>query len=301
MIVHLKHDEIDREQWDNCIKNSPGARPYGYSWYLDIMAPGWEALAEGDYDSVFPLSGFKKYGIQYISTPVFIQRLGVYSRNINKSTSIGDFLDKIPDYYRLIDICVGQEVKNESFKVTIGTNFELDMSLPYDQLWNNFSHHCKRNIDASARQKHELIHDIDPGELIELFRMNRGREIKEIKDHHYRQLNDLMSYCISNRKGRIIGVKNTGSKLIFGIFLIETDGNKVMLLVVNTPESRDNRIGYYAVNELIKESAGSETILDFEGSSIPSVASFMESFGSKNFPYYRIYRNRLPWPVRILK
>ena len=42
MIVYLKNDEIDREQWDNCIKNSSVTRPYAYSWYLDIMAPGWE-------------------------------------------------------------------------------------------------------------------------------------------------------------------------------------------------------------------------------------------------------------------
>ncbi len=281
--------------------NSPGAKPYGYSWYLDSMAPEWEALAEENYESVFPLPGFKKYGIHYIATPVFTQRLGVYSNNINKVTAISKFLDKIPDNYGLIDLCVGQDVKNESFRVTVRTNFELDLSHPYDQLWNNFSNHCKRNIDASVRQKHELMQHIDPAELIGLYRINRGREIRNIKDHHYRHLFDLMSYCISNRKGRIIGVKNAGGKLIFGIFLVETDGNKIILLVVNTPESRDNRIGYYVVNELIKESAESQTILDFEGSSIPSVASFMESFGSKNVPYYRIYRNRLPWPIRMLK
>ncbi len=74
-----------------------------------------------------------------------------------------------------------------------------------------------------------------------------------------------------------------------------------MLFVVNTPESREKRLGYYFINELIKESAGTKTILDFAGSSIPSIATFMESFGSINVPFYRIYRNRLPWPIRMLK
>jgi len=37
MIVYHKNNEIDREQWDNCIRNSPGVSPYAYSWYLDIM------------------------------------------------------------------------------------------------------------------------------------------------------------------------------------------------------------------------------------------------------------------------
>ena len=79
MIVYHKNNEIDREQWDNCIKNSPGAKPYAYSWYLDIMAPGWEALVDDDYDSVFPVPGFSQFGIQYIATPVFLQQLGAFS------------------------------------------------------------------------------------------------------------------------------------------------------------------------------------------------------------------------------
>ena len=44
MIDYLKNNEIDREQWDNCIRNSPGVKPYAYSWYLDIMAPDGKAL-----------------------------------------------------------------------------------------------------------------------------------------------------------------------------------------------------------------------------------------------------------------
>jgi hypothetical protein len=82
---------------------------------------------------------------------------------------------------------------------------------------------------------------------------------------------------------------------------VEVKGSKTMLFVVNTPQSREKRLGYYAVNELIKESASTKTILDFAGSSIPSIASFMESFGSKNVPFYRIYRNRLVWPIRMFK
>lgn len=48
MITYLFNSEIDKDKWDNCIKNSPGAKPYAYSWYLDIMAPGWQALVDED-------------------------------------------------------------------------------------------------------------------------------------------------------------------------------------------------------------------------------------------------------------
>jgi hypothetical protein len=65
MINYLRHNEIDHEQWDDCIKDSPRVKPYGFSWYLDIMSPGWEALTDDDYDAVFPIPAFKKYGIEY--------------------------------------------------------------------------------------------------------------------------------------------------------------------------------------------------------------------------------------------
>ncbi len=301
MIVFYNNNEIDREQWDNCIRNSPGVKPYAYSWYLDIMAPGWQALVDDDYDSVFPLPGFKKYGIHYIATPIFLQQLGVFSPDKPADLSIHEFLEFLPDFYRLIDLCVGEAGLVKGFRISRKINYELDLLKPYEILHNNFSSHCKRNIDSASRKKPELVTDITPDELIDLFIVNKGREIKGIKIRDYNRLRNLMHFCIKNKKGRIIGVRTSRKRIIYGVFIVETKGNKTMLLVVNTPQSRDRRIGYYVVNELIKEAAQTRTILDFAGSSIPSVASFMESFGPEKIPFYRLYSNRLFWPARMLK
>jgi hypothetical protein len=301
MIRYLGNNEIDRIRWDSCIGSCPGVRPYGYSWYLDIMAPGWSALVEGDYESLFPIPGLKKYGIQYISTPIFLQQLGVYSPDMHTPGIIDRFLDLIPKHFRLIDLCVGQEVKHENYKVSVRTNLELDLSYGYDELWDNYLPHGKKNVKTSMRYKQELVDDIKPEEIIGLFRRGTGRKIKEIKYRNYCRLSDLMNYCLSKGIGRIIGVRGKDSKPCFGIFIIETHGWKTMIFMVNTPESRKKMTGYYAVNELIRESAGTSIIFDFTGSSMPSIAFFLESFGSKKVPYYRIYRNTLPRLLRYFK
>lgn len=301
MIIYLKNHEIDREQWDNCIKNSPRIKPYGFSWYLDIMAPGWEALIDDDYDSVFPIPGSSRFGIKYVATPVFLQQLGVYSPDKDPSVSLNEFFDYMPDFYKFIDLCVGHNINNKGYSVTSKSNYELNLSKSYDKLWDNFSLHCRRNIGASEKNKPELLHDVLPDELIKLFIGNKGKMIKGIKPRDFQRLNNLMDFCIRNKRGRIIGVRAANKRLIFGIFLLEVPGNKTMLFVVNTPESREKRTGYYVINELIKDSSSTRNILDFAGSSIPSVASFMESFGSTNVPFYRVYRNNLPWPVRMFK
>jgi hypothetical protein len=301
MIVYHKNNEIDREQWDNCIKNTPGAKPYAYSWYLDIMAPGWQALVDDDYDSVFPVPGFRRFGIQYIATPVFLQQLGAFSPDKPVSQAIMEFLDYMPDFFKFIDLCIGQEIDKAGYKVSEKINFELDLSKPYETIFNNFSDHCRRNIETSARKSPELVSDITPDEIIDLFIQNKGKDINGIKASDFQRLRNLMNFCIINKKGRVIGVREPRKKLIFGIFVVEIKGNKTILFVVNTPRSRERRIGYFAVNELIKNYSSTRTIIDFAGSSIPSVASFMESFGCMRVPFYRLYRNRLFWPARMFK
>jgi hypothetical protein len=301
MIVYQKNHEIDREQWDNCIRNSHGVKPYAYSWYLDIMSPGWEALIDDDYDAVFPIPAKTRFGIRYIATPIFLQQLGAFAPDKPSDKALGEFLDYIPEFFRLIDLCVGQKINRNGFQITEKTNFELDLSKPYETLWNNYLPYCRRNIESASRKKTTMVNDIAPRQLLDLFLNNKGKELKGIKQADYQRLDNLMDFCLKNNKGRIVGVKDSKGKIIFGIFLIEIHGFKSPFFVVNTPESRKKMIGYYVVNEIIKNSSTTKTILDFAGSSIPSIAFFMESFGGKNVPYYRLYRNRLFWPVRLMK
>ncbi|OIP03307.1 MAG: hypothetical protein AUJ97_04685 [Bacteroidetes bacterium CG2_30_32_10] len=59
-IRYLKHKEIDKDKWDNCIEKAFNGIIYAYSWYLDIVSENWDALIEDDYKTVFPLTQKKK-------------------------------------------------------------------------------------------------------------------------------------------------------------------------------------------------------------------------------------------------
>jgi hypothetical protein len=301
MIVYHKNNEIDREQWDLCVRNSHSIKPYGYSWYLDIMAPGWEALVDDDYDSVFPVPCRSMLGIRYVATPVFLQHLDAYSPDKPPAEALREFLDYLPDFYRLVDLCVGHRIENDGFRISEMNNYTIDLSKPYEELRLNYSRHCLRNIESASRNRPELADDIKPDELIDLFLRNKGREIKGVRPRDFERLRNLMNFCLKNRKGSIIGVRAEKKRLIYGMFLVEFNGCRTMLFVVNTAASRERRTGYYVVDHLIKSNASTRSVLDFAGSSIPSVAAFMESFGSSGTPYFRIYRNRLIWPVKMFK
>ena len=124
-----------------------------FSWYLDIMSPGWEALIDDDYDSVFPIPGLRKYGIKYVATPIFLQQLGAYTPDKSQTKALNEFLEFIPKFYWLIDLCVGQRIDNDRFKVTLKANYELDLSKAYEKLRDNFSNHCIRNIDKVRKEE----------------------------------------------------------------------------------------------------------------------------------------------------
>jgi hypothetical protein len=301
MIVYHKNNEIDREQWDNCIKNSPEARPYGYSWFLDIMASGWEALVDDDYDSVFPLPSYTRFGIRFVETPAFIQQLGAYSPDKPGEASLSEFLQYMPEAYRHIDLCVSQKVTIEGYRITEKLNFELDLAKSYSKLSGSFSPHCGRILDSLQKKKTEISFDITPDQLIDLHIRNSGKIVPAIRLNEFQKLKNLMNFCLKNKKGRIIGVRSGRRKIIFGLFLVETQGRKTILFMVNTPEGVSKKAGYQVVDHLINEHASSKMILDFGRSATPVADSFMESFGSYPIPYYRIYQNRLFWPVRMLK
>jgi hypothetical protein len=221
MIVYHKNNEIDREQWDNCISNSGYAKPYAYSWYLDIMSPGWEALVDDDYDSVFPIPSYMILGLQYASTPPFLQQLGAFSPDKPESQSVVEFLDYMPDFYKLTDICIRQKINYPGYKVSEKSNFELSLSSPYEKLHEKFTPECRRYIANNSRKKYELTGNVTSEELVELCVANRLSNPKGVKSRTYERLTNLMDYCIVGKKGRIIGVRTARKKLVYGIFIIE--------------------------------------------------------------------------------
>src|ERR1019366_1761696 len=97
MVKHISHSKINFKKWDNCIANSVNSAIYAYSWYLDIVSPGWEALVAADYKTVMPLTQNSKYGINYLRQPFFTQQLGVFSTSELTEAILTDFLTAIPE------------------------------------------------------------------------------------------------------------------------------------------------------------------------------------------------------------
>ena len=65
----VEHKDIDRPRWDGCVHYANNSLVYAYSWYLDnVSGEEWDALVEGDYESVMPLiPNHKIWGVPRLS------------------------------------------------------------------------------------------------------------------------------------------------------------------------------------------------------------------------------------------
>jgi hypothetical protein len=301
MIAYLKNEEIDRNRWDNCLAEIPGVKPYPWSWYLDIMAPGWDALVDDDYASVFPLPRFSKYGFNYIATPLFLQQLGAFAPDGDADRKAEEFISFIPEAYRLVDLNISQEIRKEKYLVTPRSNYELKLDSSYETVWIGYMSDCRRNINIARRYPQEIVANVTPHEVIALFRSNIGKRAGVIRDASYRRLHSLMDHCTGTGKGNLLGVRSPKGKLLWGIFMIDTGNRITLLFTAGSRKSRELRTSYHVIDHIIKANAGTGKTIDFAGSSVPSIAIFMKSFGGINNTYYRLYSNMLPWPARLFK
>jgi hypothetical protein len=302
-IRHLEHDAIDLKRWDEAIASSPQSRTYAESWYLDLVAPGWSALIGGDYQAVFPLTGRRKYGIRYLAQPPFCQQLGLFSAAEPSLIDTDAFLEAIPSQFKLIEIQLnaGNRCTHPAFRLRNRPNLELRLQPPYGILLQAYSENTRRNIRkaTAAGIRVEPAGDLRP--IVSLFRAQRGQAIATLRAGDYDTLLRVADYALANDKGFIRTVRDQSGDCIAGAFFLRSADRLIFLFSATDGAARKSGAMPALIDSVIRENAGRNLRLDFEGSADPNLAQFYRGFGSEETVYLQIRRNRLPFPLRLLK
>lgn len=302
MIHYKKHSEIDKKKWDACLDRSLNTLPYGYSWYLDVVCAGWEALVEDDYHAVMPLTAGKKYGTHYLYPPYFAQQLGVFSEGKLSQQKVNDFLLAIPSHYKFIEIHLNTHNTFEfsSFQAKKNTNIELSLSPSYDILRKKFSDDIKRNIKKAEKHNVEIRRDIPPSGIISIFRKNTGKKINNLGGKHYKTLLLLINTLIGKGYAETRGAFVNG-KLCAGVVWVIQNGRAIFLFSGTDAIAKKTGSMHRVIDTFIKENAGKEMILDFEGSNLAGLARFYKGFGSMETVYLQVRKNNLPKLIKWIK
>ncbi len=304
MIELVLHNNVDLDKWDDCIKSDPSGLFYGYSWYLDMLVPEWDALVYNDYEAVFPLIKGRKMGIQYLFRPYGTQQLGVFSKVYLSPRLVADFVEAIPTAYRYIDVFLNVENPIDDLQekwLRPNSNFVLDLNRPYRNIYESYSKQTLRNLKKAKKQKHRVFEYDSPDQLLRLFRANKGKEIDTLTEENYAKILQIMHVMLHKRRGYLWTIYDEHNTIIAGAYFIEMGGRIVMLFSATDQTGKEQHAMTYLLDELFIARAGDKILFDFEGSNIKGLARFYEGFGAEEQNYYNLHINRLPAPLKWLK
>jgi len=299
-LQYIKHKNIDSDKWNRCINNSSNCRIYGYDWHLDRTAIKWDALIYGDYEFVMPLPLRKKWGINYVFQPLFSQQLGIFPEP--EESIAGLFYTGLVKIYKFCDFNVNSE--NPVFENLKGIdffprkNYLLNLHQDYNTLSSYFSKNTKRNVIKAEKNSLNLSIGISLEEYMEFKSKNLPVTINK------KDLNNLKSLIALGQFkgfGEIHGVYTNENQLCAAVYFCRCKDRVIYFNAASNEQGKELGGMYFLVNRFIKENAGTNLTLDFEGSMIPGVARFYEGFGANPETYFQLKFNRLPLPLRWLK
>lgn len=299
-IQYIARKDINTTLWDNCIHHSTNGLIYATHEYLDTICMDWDALVMDDYDFVMPLVWRKKLGIHYLYYPPFCASLGVFGNHLTPSV-IGKFLSAIPRKFRYWDFPLnfGNLIDLEKFPFTIRSNYILDLCAGYAAISANYRENLRRNIRKSATLGFSVSIDFPVQEVVALASLYTPKAV--FAPEIYTRFKEIYSILASRGKAKTYGIRNEkGTLLASGAFLFD-DKRAYYMLAGNHPDGKTVGASHAMLDAFIKDHAGQQLILDFEGSDIRNLAYFYSGFGAsvENYPVVQI--NRLPAAVRWVK
>ncbi len=275
-------------------------------WYLDAVADGglWDvALVEekGHIRAVWPYFLKKKYGLPYITMPLFTKWMGPwlvpstpYHRLTEQHRWIEALYKQLP---RVVKMTVDCHPDSQNWlplywaglRQTTRYTYVLDLKDP-EQLQTGLNRNVQRNI----RKARHAIAVSGEGSIQEFYEINRmsfqrqGIPLPYTFEQMHRHLESLQQrqavqlFFARNAKGRLCSVA-----------ALTWDNRRAYYhLSGDDPLFRDSGSGILLIWEALQYAveALKVPIFDFEGSMIPSVEAVRRSFGAVQQPYFRLWK-----------
>jgi hypothetical protein len=299
-IRYLTNPQIDRQKWDACIDRSSNGLIYAYSYYLDAMAKHWDALVLGDYETVMPLTWNRKYRIHYLYQPAFTACLGVFGSSPGAAL-VNAFLNAVPSKFKYWDISLneGNCFSLPDFRSYERKNYVLSLHAPYEKLYSNFRESTQRNIAKSVRLKCTVKKDLPVKEVIELS-MQQSSAFAGLHHDDFENFDSLYKTLHPKKRALTYGVYSH-DRLVASAAFFFSHNRAYYILVGNHPDGKTIGASHALIDAFIRDHAGKEIWLDFEGSDIRNLAFFYSSFGAVERKYAAIKLNRLPGWVKWMK
>jgi hypothetical protein len=305
-IRYYSNKQINKRRWNQVLDESYNVYVYAYSWYLDIVSPGWGALIADDYRYIMPLPMTKKIGLIFSLQPFYMQQLGVFSPYKITPEIIGEFINHLPQNIRFLQLHFNKfnplpKINNPLITIQQRVSFELDLILPYIELYRRFNENTRRNIKAF--KKHNLtvkIDSLDGKTFLDFYKTISERQFKGIfKPKHFEIVKQLLAMQgLLDYKIYAYSAHDISDKVLSVALLVYGHGRLIYLLNATNDKGKSMKAGFGIIDTVIESFAGNNVILDFAGGQLGNMGRFYGGFSAEKFEYSLLKINRLPFFMR---
>ena len=309
-VRRLRHFQIDKQAWDNCINHSPNGLVYALSWYLDVVAPGWEAIviAQGsEYQVCFPLPVRKRWGITYIAHPYFCQQLGIYYRDLLDNKVVERLIQTLFSHYSYIPRLF-LNVDNQwdfpphsNLQQRCHYTHLLKLDQPYTTIHQNYRRDRKYRLKQAQRRNISLVSSQDIEPLIDIFLQDTVQKVPGAEaDPTYALLRQLFATVKQHGRYELYYIKDERGKYTSGCWFVIYNHRIIYLFNAALDSARRENGRTLIIDHVIRKYQNSPYVVDFESPEKETIYDFYASFGSQPTPFPFFYFNNLPLLVRKL-
>lgn len=300
-LKYLSHNQLDYNKWDTVVGSTTHPQPYGFSWYLNWVSPGWEAIVYGNYEAVLPVFPQKKWMMRWTSRPFGTQQTGPYSKIPLTEELVSEMIKLAMQkfHYGEFFLSNGTPMPRTWQPVAL-VNQELKLNRRYEELHHSYSSQIKRNLKKASKVSYGWSQWPSISETLNLWKQNTQAKTK-ITDAQLAQLQLVLEFCYYNKRGTLMGIMDEGNNLAAAQFYIQHEGRATLILNASSTWGKEHGLPSVLIDQFIRLHANSPVLLDFEGSSIAGLHRFYAGFGAQDQTYHMHVVNELPVFLRRLK
>ena len=289
-IRFVKKEDIDKIKWNSCVHYAINGNIFGYMWFLDSVSKEWDALVEGDYESVLPLFHTIDNNFSYHKS--LLREAGIYSINLLSKKRIEAFVEAIPDAYKNVDIQFKKGIQlpqNDHFEViSTSTNHELSLQSPYDTIRNNYADAAVLSLKKAKEFELKPTSSIKPEAIADLFKQNTKKSKEsEAAFHAYHR---IMYNALHRGWGFASGIVDEKNDLLAAAFFIFSHGRALTLLAPETTDGKEKGALTLLFDFFIRNNAGRPQTLDFNTEN-----DFPKNLGALQKNFQQLNRKKKSW------
>ncbi len=289
-------EEIVRNKWNGCVHYATNGNVFGYQWYLNNVAKEWDALVEGDYQSVFPLiwkeDFLKRKGLYQ---PPLLREAGLYSVNALSPKRVKNFLQAIPKEYKSIEVHLNERIAlpdNLDFKEEQLLNYQLAINEQIETLEAAFTEELKASLHKAKTAQLQAVSNLKPEVLADFYK--KYSHHKDKSDFNFHALQRLMYNAMHRGVGFISGVVDKQQQLCAINFFIYSHNKILSLVPLASPYGWEHAALPFMFNVLLQTNAGRPLIIDFN---VDQSQDWVKGFGAKANSYSRITKGVKKWKL----